>query len=54
MNFHVTPYEIYYSCVSVLRSPNLWSILFNIYREQEKCVKDCLNILVDSASGHGQ
>ena len=51
--------EVWYlciSCVSLLRSPNLWliHIMANIYGEQEKCVKDCLNIPVDSASGHGQ
>ena len=48
--------QIIYSCVSLLRSPNLWSIhiMVNIYGEQEKCVEDCLNIPVDSASGHGQ
>ena len=26
----------------------------NIYGEQEKCVKDYFNILVDTASDHGQ
>ena len=41
-----------YSCVSLLRSSNVWSIhiMVNICGERVNCVKECLNILVASAS----
>ena len=53
---HCVLHNYIYSCVSLLQSPNLWliHIMVNIYREQKKFVKDCFNIPVDSASGHGQ
>ena len=48
--------EYIYTVVSLLQSPNLWliHIMVIIYWEWEKCVKHCLDIPVDSASGHGQ
>ena len=55
--FHDEPIQLCLTLtVSKLKVDSHYLIMVNINmcREREKCVKYCLNIPVDSASGHGQ